>query len=515
MSHSTSTKILKLAGKLLNKALIFSRAVLPVLFAPLIILLSVPFYILRYLLSKWAKYYSNGAIIEPVSASGNMFAPELHPSKIHRPPRCAVVTTITLKGCLTVEEVFKKVKTQWLGEYKGRPSRYPELTYYADSWFGFMFWKKDFQFKLENHIHSFKIVGKTEPEIEEEVRSLTEQLLNKPFPPRRSPWEGFVIQIDSNNGHKLKTKIVLRLHHALADGYSITAALVEGLAGVPLSEVAVNTSKSGVPKKRESLVDNLIYYGVFFPLRVCYDATSFFSWMHATKTPWHVVDEEKKWEQLYERSDVIPIENIKGIKNRFGVSFTGVLLSCVSAGISKHMNKKLKGNQKFNSISVATILPLSHHPDKLTNHLTGTAFQLPIRMDFTSEERLQTVEKLLESAKQSTLPLLQRTAALLLNTNLAAVARFCWHNRYFPVGFTNFPGSTIELAIDGVGVKDVDFAVGGQLGVLGVNFMVLSYADHIRIGVTAEKAVMNKVEVKELIGSISNEINFLYNNCAR
>ncbi|ODM86988.1 hypothetical protein Ocin01_19694 [Orchesella cincta] len=241
--------------------------------------------------------------------------------------------------------------------------------------------------------------------------------------------------------------------------------------------------------------------------------------MHAPKTPWHVPDEEKSWMQIYERSDIIPIGKIKTIKNSFGVSFTGVLLSCVSAGISVGLNKKIREKQGFkkgpNSISVATILPLPDHPDKLANHLTGTAFQLPTRLDLTPEQRLQKVEKLLESAKQSTLPLLQRTAALLLNTNLAPVASFCWHNRYFPVGFTNMPGPTVAVSVEGLPVEDVDFAVGGQLGVLGVNFMVLSFGNHIRFGITAEKAVMNRVDVKELIEVICNEINVLYKSCSR
>jgi len=163
MSSYNST-VFKKTGELLSKALLLSRALFLVLLAPIVIIFSIPIYILRYGLSTWAKYFSSGTIIEPISASGNMFSPELDGSLNHRPPRCAIVCTITLKGIISTEKLAEKVKSRWLSEYNGngKGCRYPELKQYADSWFGFMFWKRDDQFEVENHIKSHKIQGQTD-----------------------------------------------------------------------------------------------------------------------------------------------------------------------------------------------------------------------------------------------------------------------------------------------------------------------------------------------------------------
>ncbi len=49
---------------------------------------------------------------------------------------------------------------------------------------------------------------------------------------------------------------------------------------------------------------------------------------------------------------------------------------------------------------------------------------------------------------------------------------------------------------------------------VGVLVMLLSYGDYIRIGVTAEKAIMSKDEITKFTNYMMDEIDYLYNEAA-
>jgi len=149
-------------------------------------------------------------------------------------------------------------------------------------------------------------------------------------------------------------------------GYSVLYAVIEELLGTPLSSISLPTAKK--VRETPSLINKLIF-GAALPFKIFYDLSHFFALAFSQPTSWHVQDDRKHWKQFYAKSQPIPIQTIKTIKDRLGVSFTAVLFSAVSAGISRNLNANLQKNTFIKSISSCTAMPLRNHPKKMRNHM--------------------------------------------------------------------------------------------------------------------------------------------------
>jgi len=77
-------------------------------------------------------------------------------------------------------------------------------------------------------------------------------------------------------------------------------------------------------------------------------------------------------------------------------------------------------------------------------------------------------------------------------------------------GLSNFATPPMKIMVGGAEVQTVDFAVGLLEGDGGVAFAMLSYADHVRLAVIAEKALMSREQLDKLVGYVQNEINELH-----
>lgn len=171
----------------------------------------------------------------------------------------------------------------------------------------------------------------------------------------------------------------MRFHHGLADGFSILYAVVEQLFGMPLEKLSMPTaseaSMSSATSPKRGTNKNDVMSTLKYVMKVVYDVGDFSNLVLRQQTPWHVPDEKKKWKQLYARSKLIPIEKLKQIKNKFGVSFTGVIFACIAAGVSKSLHgdgstgkSKKSGRNVVANMPTMAVLPLPGHPKKLTNH---------------------------------------------------------------------------------------------------------------------------------------------------
>jgi len=102
----------------------------------------------------------------------------------------------------------------------------------------------------------------------------------------------------------------------LPDGYSILSAIVEGLGGQPLEEMNLP-----IPQSPNRTWLELLTYIVTIPFSGLLELSYLFS-KNFQECAWKVGDERKAWWQYYGRSNRIPVQCIKDIKNTFGVSFT-------------------------------------------------------------------------------------------------------------------------------------------------------------------------------------------------
>lgn len=77
------------------------------------------------------------------------------------------------------------------------------------------------------------------------------------------------------------------------------------------------------------------------------------------------------------------------------------------------------------------------------------------------------------------------------------------------MGLSNFPGPGSEIQWKGHRGLSTDFIAGALNGVAGGGFMVLSYRNQIRIACCVEQAVMDKAELQQLVGDMTEELNNL------
>lgn len=277
----------------------------------------VPVLIYRWCLVKLCSKYipKEDGIRRPVSPLGNIFAPELMTNK---PPRCAIIATFVLENEKPVDhdEIKTRIQSRWIEaietENHKKELKYPELQQYVDFWMGFMFWKQDFKFDLSHHL-KFQKIPETTRDVEDTtsqiyIHSLVEDLLNRPFPRGRSPWEIYIVENYKNSElastklvSKSMTAIVLRFHHSLADGYSLLYAVTEGLFGQSITEVDLAVPQESTLAQYIKPHSSLALGSLL--LNMIHDVGSIcLTCLNMKKTPWHVSDRKKKWKQLHGKS---------------------------------------------------------------------------------------------------------------------------------------------------------------------------------------------------------------------
>lgn len=326
---------------------------------------SIPVFLFRLIIRKLA-YIVRPDLTAFVQAQGNIFATELFSSKA---PRCSLVVPLVIKGHVPEQEFYRRI-SQMINKTDPETGRevYPEYKQFVELWFGFAFWKNDSHFDIHNHIKFYNLDGRLVST--KEATLLTETLLNKQFQIGKSPWELNVVYNydDPELPAGPKTVMIFRIHHSLADGYSILCSLVEGILQEPLQ----SQCKLPTPtfSKRGKWAE--ILFRVTLPVRIMRDAGDYFV-KAARENPFNVPDGKKAWKQHYGRAELVPIQKIKDIKNKLGVTFTSVLLAAVSASLSAVTKEKLLKLNRTNRIErAAFFIPLpvqGGHPNALTNHV--------------------------------------------------------------------------------------------------------------------------------------------------
>ncbi|CAL8138659.1 unnamed protein product [Orchesella dallaii] len=438
-------------------------------------------------------------------------AVELLPSENGCPPRTTICVKFVVDGKVTVEEMEEIINNKWLVN----DNSYPELKQYVDYFMGFMFWKPDTEFNLKNHLKSHTLWEtniENQSIIEQKVCQFLEELLNKPFTPKRSPWEFYIInnyrneQLKNQGVHEEMTLIVLRVHHALADGFSLAYAVIGDLFETPEQKNALP-----IPKPKSFWEMMLLVFTAIF--RFPYELTNFIGLVYHPRTPLHTTDERRGCKLLYERNDAFPVQRIKEIKRKLGVSFSGVLLTAISAAVAKsqHELQRKKGGN-FKSIERTPFgipLPLSRNSKKLQNSWAGTYLQLPTKLELDSMERLRDVEEQLQQARKSIIPFMFLVLTKSVGLLFPSMTKYLTKNRLLPAGFSSFPGSGVDVYVTGKKVLMTDVLGGIHNGVTGVGFMILSFGSCIRVSAMAIEGTVNREELKKMLGCVQEEFDNL------
>jgi len=174
---------------------------------PFCILLLTPIYVLRWITSKLAKCNpSLGKILTTRSCCVGV-------DDIYKSPQWTLLLGIIVKGDTSLED-FRNGFLQRAVHAKNEKGQLlkPELSQSITSWLGFLFWKWDPEFRIENHVVEHKAKSDSEPINRDSLFQIGQSLIYAPYPENRSPWELILIKnVDMGDPESGKQQSVIFL----------------------------------------------------------------------------------------------------------------------------------------------------------------------------------------------------------------------------------------------------------------------------------------------------------------
>jgi len=294
---------------------------------------------------------------------------------INSAPKSSVVITLILDGRFDrhtavsrMQSVVSKPGT------KKFETKYPELRRHLVKWMGFLFWKEDQDFRVENHVHYHNQTGGGIPDqngnltvdqkIDDEyLKRLERQVVNEPYCAGRSAWEMKIVPnyvpAIGKGGVTDYTAILFKIHHSFVDGYSLVRLAVTEVCDGSLDDIPLPQFPAP-----SCLRDFLL--SLFLLFKAPYDALS--EVLETSDRNILKLAEEKVTNEITSAlSPPIPAQLFKNVAQHFQVSFTAVVVGGISGGIRKWAAKN--GKSIPDSFKCLCPFPVPGHPDRLGNYL--------------------------------------------------------------------------------------------------------------------------------------------------
>lgn len=365
MASSKQVLILK---RLRDQVLVILASILfMIIVIPVFIVLMVPCYIYRYIVAQLAKVI-NPTLGKLLCTRSALCAVD----DLYSYPKCTLLGVAIVGGDVDAVSMRKQMTDKVINaKDKHGKHIYPEFQQYFSQWLGFLFWKWEKNFNIDEHITYY------EPSLNKEVgdKELTElrqHLVKKPYVKGMSPWEivlvknytpSYIIpENDDGTGgpHQgPKSVVIIRLHHGVADGYSMLELFLNSIDND-------NVKREDLAKPRfakRSFLQGLFYWAAVW-LSVPYYVTQELLTTY-DDNPFHPKG-VKLTRTTYTAGDAVPVSVIKNIRSKHNVTFSAVVMSALAGGIRKFM---LVNDMKIpDKMHIVTPLPWPGHPSKLRNY---------------------------------------------------------------------------------------------------------------------------------------------------
>jgi len=242
---------------------------------------------------------------------------------------------------------------------------HPEYQQYFKQWLGFLFWKWEDKFRIEDHMRYFYAndveKAKSQVTTEKELKEIIKSLTAKSFEVGKSPWEFLFLPnyTQSEDTSPNKSVLIFRVHHGFCDGFTILWLLMKEVNQIDMDNVAKPVHI------RKSFLSRLIT-AITFWIRGPYDFMRLIVKSN-DHNQWHLP--RNKLERPFNTAftERIPLDYIKGIRRSHGVTFTSVVMAGLTGGLRKKMLEK--GIKIPPYVTTAVAVPMPGHPHKLRNHL--------------------------------------------------------------------------------------------------------------------------------------------------
>ncbi len=332
----------------------------------------------------------------------------------------------------------------------------------------------------------------------EDLRQVVSDLMSSPLDYARPLW-----QMHLYNNFEGGAALVVRTHHAIADGMALISVILsmtsETAAGSlnlpPLEEFTeeVRTSAAGVFRAAEAALNTLKTpsklidlaklggEGVMTTARLLMKradpATLFRGPLGKLKLP--------AW------SRPIPLADIKAIKNVTQGTVNDVLLTAMTGGLRRYMQRRGADTTglDFNAVVPVNLRPLGRIK-QLGNQFGLVFLSLPVGIA-DPLERLLKLKKRMDRIKNSPEAVVALGILKAVGATPAEIQRMVV-NVFGAKGtavMTNVPGPFHPIYLVGKKIDNIMFWV-PQSGRVGLGVSILSYAGHVRLGVVTDAGLV-------------------------
>jgi WS/DGAT/MGAT family acyltransferase len=366
------------------------------------------------------------------------------------------------------------------------------------------YWEDDPYFDIENHVFE---IGLPSPGDEATLKEMISKLASRPLDKSKPLWEFHLVENLAGGGSFL----VVRLHHAIADGIALMSVLMT-LCDVDPNAPWPKPESEKAHRRRGRRVRAL-----FHP------AASFFA---ATRTvadegklmllnPSHLLKRASQAKAFAERlarlafllpdtrtifkgklgrkkvvawTDNLPMEDVKRIKNAFGVTVNDVLMAVVAGGLRQYL--LARGERVPDNLNIRAMVPVNLRPleeaAKLGNHFGLVVLSLPLGLE-NPLDRVLEVKRRMDDLKNSPEAVVGYTLLEAMGMTPAEIENLAV--QFFAMKstlvLTNVPGPRQKLYFAGSPIERIMFWV-PQSGRLGMGISIFSYAGSVSVGVMTD-----------------------------
>lgn len=350
--------------------LIFATLLFTLLLVPLTLLFIVPCLIYRELLSLYAKWWkpSLGKLLCGRSALAAI-------DDIYTQPLCTLLGVAVCSGDIDVNHLKADIVRRCVKckDPKTGQLLYPELQQYFSYFGGYLFWKWEKDFNIDDHVSVYE-PSETREMSELDLINCRVELISKPYKKGVSPWEFVVMKnyhpryplmiepdVKPEDGDVSKGKksvLIMRIHHGVTDGYSLLKLWLNTMQ-------AENMKLDDIPQPtfhRRDLLKTIVYnawaaicvpYYVTAQLMKTYD-NNFFHPKGVTLV-----------RKCSAAGVTLPASIVKEVREKNNCTFTAVLMAALAGGIRNYLITH--GIPIPDKMHVTQPLPWPGHPEKLRN----------------------------------------------------------------------------------------------------------------------------------------------------
>ncbi len=370
------------------------------------------------------------------------------------------------------------------------------------------YWQDDPYFDIDNHIFQ---IGLPSPGDDATLKEMISKLASKPLDTSKPLWEFHLVENLASGGSFL----VVRLHHAIADGIALMSVLMT-LCDVTPDAPWPKPESEKAHRRRGNLVRSL-----FYPAANLFAATKTMAdeGRSMLSDPDHLTKRLSQARAFAERfarlallppdartifkgslgrkkvvawTADLPLEDVKQVKTALGVTVNDVLMAVVAGGLRDYLI--FRGQNVPDNLNIRAMVPVNLRPleqaAKLGNYFGLVVMSLPLGIA-DPLQRVAEVKRRMDDLKNSPEAVVGYTLLEIMGMTPAQIENLLV--QFFAMKstlvLTNVPGPRQRLYFAGSRIERIMFWV-PQSGRLGMGISIFSYAGAVNVGVMTDHSLV-------------------------